>query len=185
MSNIEKKYELKTGEAIALIVIFLLNVLWFVCNLLTFSGDISIQFLISTFMFADAAFYTYYGYKKPHGNNMRYLLLLQAISIAVLVVVNGTTQPAFLTVNYLTSIILVAYMAGRLEHYKQNIVISVIVLISKLISTFYYIDVWSKAGTLTFTNAVSCFGSTLIWLLIVSGYIIRFKLHKEAGLEDK
>lgn len=185
MATIKETTKLTTGQLIALIVIFALNVLWLVCNLIRFTGNVSIQFLISVFMFVVAAFYVYFGYKKPHGNLMRYLVLLYAISIAGFVVLNASIQPAFLNANYLAVIILTTYMAGRLKHYKQNIVLGAIVLICNCLTTIYFLGELSKTDTLTFINAVSCFGSTTIWLAIAGGYITRYKLHKEAGLADK
>ena len=185
MNKIEEKYGLKTGQAIALLIIFTANILWLIFNLITYKGNITIPILVGIFRFAIAAFYAYCGYKKPHGNLMRYLLLIYAISVAALIVFNGTTQPTFITIDYLTIIILTAYMAGRLDHYKQNIVISLLLLVCNLVITVYYIGVRSNAGTLNLASGVSCIGATSIWLLIAAGYIIRFKPHKEAGLEDK
>lgn len=182
MSKIEERSGSKTGQAIALFAILVLNIIWLVCNLITYSGNITIQIIIGIFRFVVAAFYAYCGYKKPHGNLMRYLLLIYAITVAALDVFNGATQPKFITIDYLAVIILTSYMAGRLDRYKQNVIISALVLICNCIITFYYIGVRADLGTLTFASAISCIGATSIWLLIGGGYIVRYKPHKEAGL---
>ena len=186
MSKIEEKYGLKTGQAIALFAILVLNAIWFVCSFVFFSDNItSYGFWISSFMFVIAAFYACYAYKKPHGNLMRYLLLLYAASVAGFLVTSGKTIPMYLSINYAAIIILSTYMAGRLERYKQNVIISALILVGNCITTYYLFDIFADLGTLTFFNAVSSIGAITVWLAIAAGYIIRFKLHKEAGLTDK
>ena len=177
-----EKNKLKTGPSIALIAIVVLNVIWLVCNAIRHAGDI---FSIRTFMFIIAMFYVCYGYKKPHGNLMRYLLLLYAVSVAAFLIRDAAIQPMYLSINYSAIIILSTYMAGRLERYKQNIVISVLVLVGNCITTYYLFDKFAGMGTLTFFNAISSIGAITVWLAIAASYIIRYKEHKEAGLADK
>ena len=99
MSRIEGKYGLKTSHAIALFVILLLNIVWFICEVIHFSDHLSSpNFWISALMFVIAVFYACYGYKKPHGNHMRYLLLLYAAFVAAFLVSSGRTMPMYLSI---------------------------------------------------------------------------------------
>ena len=182
MDRIEEKYGLKTGHAIALFVIFILNIVWVVCELIVFNGNMIPEAWLSIILLLAAVMYACYGYKKPHGNHMRYLLLLNVIFVACLLVLGVPEQPTYVTVSYLVSIISMTYMAGRLGHYKQNLVICGIVLVCSIINTYY---VLSFTDTSSFIYVFASFGPTTVWLAVAGGYITRFKLHKEAGLLDK
>ena len=186
MNKIEEKYGLKPSHAYALFVILVLNIIWIVGSIVFYSRNILSHYvLMPFFMFAIAAFYACYGYKKPHGNHMRYLLILYAISVAIVVLLKGAEQSMLSNAVCLAIIILTTYMAGRLGHYKQNVIISIVVLALKCITTIYCLVEFSKAGVLTLPCAISCFGSITTWLAIAGAYITRYKLHKEAGFEDK
>ena len=185
MNRIEEKYGLKTAHAMALFIILLLTIAWIVCDFVLFGFNMTPQLWISIIMFVTAAFYALYGYKKPHGNHMRYLCLCQAIFASILLVLNISFQSTYWIVSSLTAIILTTYMAGRLDHYKQNVIISVVVLICKMIIAVSTISAYAKYGLLTVTSFIACLSSVCVWLAVAGGYITRFKLHKEAGLLDK
>lgn len=184
MANIKEKAGLKTGQAIALIVVAVLNILWIIID--PFAHSISLANVLTYVELAIAIFYTVCGYKKPHGNLMRYLLLLYAVAVAGLLLIFAASQPTYVNANYLAIIILAVYMAGRLGHYKQNLVICTVLLVCNCITMYYLIDVITGFGMpLTFENFFGCAGSVTVWLAIATGYIIRYKPHKEAGLADK
>ena len=185
MSNIKKKSGLKTGQLIALIVIAVLNILWIVCNLILFTASYASKICIPIAMFVIAVVYVLYGYKKPHGNHMRYLLLIYVVYEGIVFIRSIPLQPTYLMIVYLAIIVLSTYMAGRLDRYKQNLVISIIVLILQAVNTSYFVDLAIKNNSLSFATFFSFIGSVTIWLTIAAGYIIRFKPHKEAGLADK
>ena len=182
MDRIEEKYGLKTGHAIALFIIFVLNILWLICNFINISEAMIPQFIISIVLCAAAVMYACYGYKKPHSNHMRYLLLINAVFVAWLLVLGAKVQPTYMIVSYLVGIISITYMAGRLDHYKQNLVICAVVLVCNVINACFLLTL---TDTLTFTYIVASFGSVTVWLAVAGGYITRFKLHKEAGMLDK
>ncbi len=173
----EKKLGLKTGQLIALIVIAVLNVLWLTCVVI--KGNMTFTTFVAFIEFAVAAFYAIYGYKKPHGNHMRYLLLSYAVIAAVMQLLNADWQPTYIDALYLVNIILVVYMAGRLNKYKQNLVISAAVLVSNgIVSGFLACNI----KPLNFLNLGACVSCVAVWLIIAASYIIRYKPHKEAGL---
>lgn len=186
MNRIEEKYGLKPSYAYSLLVILALNITWLICAFVFFAGNMtSYHILLPLFMLVVAMFYACHGYKKAHGNQMKYLFLTYAVFIAITVVLDGPRQTTLINSAYLAVIILIAYMSGRLGHYKQNVIISAIVFAIICITTFYSLYLFSKARELSLLAAITWFGPTTIWLAIVGAYLTRYKLHKEAGFDDK
>ncbi len=190
MNKIEEKYGLKTGQAIALFVIFALNIIWLICDLVFFAGNLSFNvcatILITMFIFVSVAYYALYGYKKPHGNVMRYLVLFFSIASAILIVLDDNTYPTYIEADFLIAVVLSAYMSGRLDHYKQNLVICAIVFACQFVSAYYLINLLTGTGVpMNFVNFMACIGGIVQWSAISGGYIIRYQLHKEAGFADK
>ena len=189
MNRIEEKYGLKKNQAIALFVILVLNILWIVCSVsarVRMFGSLTLSQIANFAMFAVTAYYACYSYKKPHGNLMRYILLCYAAYSAIRNITSYLEYPAYIAISSYLAIILTSYMAGRLDHYKQNIIISAAVLVCKCLMVFYLINRFVISGrTLTFDYIITTIGPVTLWLAIATSYIIRYKPHKEAGLENK
>ena len=189
MSKTEEKYGLKTGQAIALFVILLLNIAWIICSTwfgIKVNGNITLTQIVNIVMFAVTVYYVCYSYKKPHGNLMRYLILCSAAFSAIRSIILIFEYPIYIAVVSYLIIILKSYMAGRLDHYKQNVIISAVILVGQCLMTYYLIDLFAGSGLpLTFIYVVSAFGPVILWLAIAASYIFRYKEHKEAGLVDK
>jgi len=128
-------------------------------------------------------YYVFIGYKKPHGNLLRYLLLAFALCIALTVVF--LIKLSFDDLSGKTTLIIAAmmitYMAGRLNKLRQNIVIMIVVAILLAVSL---IGFFKAFGFMSFHNtyAVICF--VIQWIMLCAAYLVRFKEHKEAGLMD-
>ena len=178
------KLNLKTGELIALAAIAILNIIWIVCNLMLFSISFASKICIPIAMFVIAVIYALYGYKKPHGNHMRYLLLTYVVYESIILVRSVSLQPVYMITVYLAIIVLSTYMAGRLDRYKQNLAISIIVSILQLVIIYYFVDLALSYNALSITSFFTYIGHITIWLAITASYIVRYKPHKEAGLED-
>ena len=183
MKNTEKN--INKSSTVALAIILAINVVWLVCYLMSYSSHLSFEFFVCLSELVIAVIYATYDYKKPHGNLMKYLLLLFVVTIAILLLSYGAYQPTYINAMYLTNIILGTYMAGRLDRYKQNIVICAIITITNVIIAYYLIDMFASFAPLTFVRTAACLGTVTVWLAIAGGYVIRYKLHKEAGLEEK
>ena len=136
-------------------------------------------------MLAIAVFYIVYGYKKPHGNHMRYLLLIYVVYESIILMRSADWQPVYMLVANLAIIVLATYMAGRLDRYKQNVIISAVILVLHIVYIYPFINIALLNNALTAITFVGYIGPVTIWLAIAAGYIIRFKAHKEAGLADK
>ena len=183
----ENKKKLSTGAIIALIIVAALNIVWLVCvcYLGIIKGGISFNTSLSFLMFAAAAVYALFAYKKPHGNYMRYLLLAYTLIGSVMFVQLCKNQELYMNIIDVVMIILMAYMAGRLDHYKQNIVICGIVLAKTILVSALLISKMSSLGRLDFVTFFGCIGSVTCWLAVAASYLVRYKPHKEAGLADK
>ena len=181
----ENKKKLGTGALVALIIIAVLNILWLVCQIIMFKGRLSFNIALSFLMFVAAAVYALFAYKKPHGNYMRYLLLAYTLFGSIMFVQLCKNQEMYMNIIDVVMIILMAYMAGRLDHYKQNIVFCGIIFAKTILVSVLLIIRMSDLGRLNFTTFFGCIGSVTCWLAIAAGYIIRYKSHKEAGLADK
>lgn len=182
----ENKKNLSTGAIVALLCILVLNILWLISSIvyLQNNGGIVALEIVCIVEFSAAVLYAIIDYKRPHGNLMRYLLLFYACAVAVMVVLNKE-QGDFFTLTYLAIIILSTYMAGRLDRYKQNVVISIIILLLAIVNVYPFISSVISSNALTFISFFACVGSVANWLAIAASYVFRFNRHKEAGLADK
>ena len=188
MSRIEEKTGLKTGQAVALLIILILNVLWIICSTWTrvkMFGSLPFNQIVNIVMFVVTVYYVCHSYKKPHGNLMRYLILCCAALEALQYINAGFTYPTYIVYVFYAITILKAYMAGRLDHYKQNVIISAVILICECLILYSLVDICIDMGAhISFVIFMGLVGPVTQWLAIAAGYIFRFKLHKEAGLAD-
>ena len=184
----KKKLGLKTGQLIALAIVLALNLLWIISMVIVMAetGFVSAWNIASIIIWVAAIFYVLYEYKKPHGNLFRYLMLVYACDMAFMLLLNFNNQELYINALYLAKIILSVYMAGRLDRYTQNVIISAVILVCNCIIAYSIINMITGFGMrLTFLNFICYSGSVTVWLAIAASYIIRYKPHKEAGLADK
>ena len=183
----EKK---SNGKLIALIVLGLLTALGLAIEIIafirfrsTYSSGSYLSLVVYTLTSLLLLYYAAVGYRKPHGNLMKYLFLMFAVCCLGGVVSITAEQTVIDTIyNYLRGIVvlLVAYVAGRLDRFKQNVrlmsVIGILMLISSAVVCADYTD------TLGFLFSFTYF---VLWIDLMIAYILRYKEHKEAGLTDK
>ena len=183
----EKK---NNGKLVAIIVLGLLTAFGLIIEILSFTrytADYSSgSFLLLLTYAVTSVFLLYYavaGYKKPHGNLLKYLLLLFAIcclsSVITVSAEHNTIDTVFNGIRGIV-VLMTGYVAGRLNRFKQNVIlmsiVGVLMLASSLICIVYCTEVLSF---------LSCFTFFLLWVDVMIAYIIRYKEHKEAGLVDK
>lgn len=182
--NTEEKYGLKESNAIMLFVVFILAIIEIAVALKNIiapvNADIKVKAIFSLITLLCAVIYGAFGYKKPHGNLLRYLMLLYAITTACKVSFTSTNNQAAEICN-LIAIILVAYMAGRLNKYTINTYLIIVVLTLLLVKAFVGIS----TGNITFGKVIGQFSAFTQFSIIAAAYLSRYHLHKEAGLEDK
>jgi len=124
--------------------------------------------------------YLFWLYKKPHGNLLKYTMLLFALVILFL---NATDYSGgMISIVNLIAGGLVCYCAGRLHKIKRNRIILLI------IDIYWLIDgIWSsvKLEHVTFLNVFSNFTFFIVLGSLIIAYLIRYKEHREAGLLDR
>ena len=187
MNNLEEKFGLESKQLIALLIVIILNILWIICNTYVYIqmlGSISAFQVLNIIMFAVSVYYACYSYKKPHGNLMRYLILCCAALDAIKYINSTLPYPTYIYYVFYAITILKAYMAGRLDHYKQNVIISVVIIALQIVHIYPFMSHQILSGSMTFVNFFSTIGPVTVWLAIATSYIIRYKPHKEAGLEE-
>jgi len=139
-------------------------------------------------MYLLIAYYGLWGYKKLHGNLLKYLMLVYGFCLLPFIVINTSDIQIMLLV---ITIILISFMAGRLYKFKENRIIAVIVIVlcvSLFIEQIFDpASIASKEASKT-GNLMAYFrplNRIVQWLAICVAYFSRYALHKEAGLQDK
>ena len=187
MNKIEEKYGLKTNQAIAILIVLILNLVWIISSTvfrIRRFGNLPLNQIANIVMFGVTVYYVCYSYKKPHGNLMRYLVLCCAVFEAIQYINSRFEYPNYMNYVFYGVTILKAYMAGRLDHYKQNVVISAIVLVCECLILYTVACTFVGSGAQNlFVRFIRIMGPVTVWLAIATSYIIRYKPHKEAGLE--
>jgi len=139
--------------------------------------------VLGTAMYLLICFYAIWGYRKPHGNLLRYLMLVfDATLLIALYFCLSYYNEITIAVNAFT-IALVAYMAGRLNKVKQNIIIVIFVLLLFCYSSNAML-IYTKeqmGSSITIVDKISMYAPVLMWLSLSLAYFTRYLQHKEAG----
>lgn len=130
-------------------------------------------------------YYGFYGYKTPHGNLLKYIMLFFALLLVNEVALEaGGKYPNLVSETILLPttitglcIVFISYIAGRLDRFNENIYIFTTVLVLLVIRAF----LMSQYRTIMFSN----FSDVIIWFDINCVYALRYKQHRQAGLESK
>ena len=183
MSN-QKKNKL------APIVIICTAIIGFIVSVVAFIWRINSE--IPTFLFIWICFFylhlLYYGligYKKPHGNMVRYMMLILAIYVAASVITQinvwGASWPVILSSSF--AAMAITYMAGRLNKAKKNIFVAVLASLLLLVRCFWFLDQPDLSGADIALFVLDRCQPLFMWLTIVLIYFFRYREHQEAGLE--
>ena len=163
--------------------------------------------VFTTILCLAVMFYWAYNYRKPHGNILRYVILLFAFVLASDVFVNQGISKVNLALT-LVSCVLVAYAAGRLGRPKAMLVLFILVTVllvaimvaERLTPPPHGINndpaVLGLPGTVANSPVSDVppegkggkmplfsfnLSRILLWFAIVTSYFARYKSHKEAG----
>jgi len=168
------------------------------------SRDLSPAILLSLILYFLMVVYTCWGYKKPHGNYLKYLGLLLSVSIVVmgLTVVSpiedqvaelflGTIFDNFLSYLFILAAVGVAYVSGRLNKFKSNTFALIIVVVVLLIAVSYYQGVINdtllaeKATQQTrFAVHLASYNPPILVATYGIAYLTRYEAHILAGEKD-
>lgn len=126
------------------------------------------------------ALYAFAIYKVPHSNVLRYVMILFALNISIIGIFAYSTVPGN-TYPVIIAALVVMFIAGRLGKFKENQILSVVVLafivIAQIIAAI-------RPGGFDFAMLLHGSGKTIQWLSIMIAYIARFYQHKEAGIKE-
>jgi len=102
-----------------------------------FTGQITnvIALLISIIAEGFALFYILWGYRKPHGDLLRYAMLIYAVS--GIPFITNTNLSDFEKIVWVCIIFLVGYVSGRLHKFRQNVVLGIVILILNIVKVCY------------------------------------------------
>jgi len=123
-------------------------------------------------------YYAFYGYQRPHGNLLKFIILIFAATRLISVFAMAQFGRTLEAVNNAIIIGLLCYMAGRLHRVKQNMIIMIIVAILIVLGIVLVFINTMVPGTM------GAFTSLIIWIDICVAYVLRFREHHLAGLED-
>ncbi|MBQ4298514.1 MAG: hypothetical protein II771_09480 [Clostridia bacterium] len=179
--------ENKQDRRLDTILILLVALVGVALSLITFFWRL--QNRIQSFLLAEEGifylFLFYYGirgYKKPHGNALRYLVLVLAAVTAASIQMQldywSVPWPVVLS-NGLAAV-LMGYMAGRLHKVKENRWTVAAVTVLLLVRSFWPIGQQYAALSVfcTLTRITTLFS----WITVVLIYFFRYREHREAGL---
>jgi len=167
---------------ILLVILGILNIIEIGARIIiiqtnTFAGVVQMISLLF------AVLYVFWLYKKPHGNILKYAMLIFAIanilSSSYLLLAGRTYQMA-----KLLAVAAVCYCAGRLNRIDQNkyiMPIIAIVLIGVSICGVYYNVINQTANVFT---VLTSFNNTINYITLMIAYFVRYEEHKEAGIMD-
>ena len=140
-----------------------------------------------------ALYYVSVGYKKPHGNLLRYTFLLLSVACInglIDTAVDLTLTPDFHVNAQLVilgldglSAVLIAYVAGRLDKVKKNCPALLLITAMQIAIAVLFVSIYENWGNFVFL--IWDFSTCFLWIDLMVAYLIRYREHKEAGLTDK
>ena len=182
----KEKLKLSTVQIIMLCIAIALTVFGVYQTIRHIGADVHISktiFICLSYILI--LYYGLYGYKVPHGNLLKYLMLFLALLLVNEIALEvGGKYPNLLSDRTLIPaaitglcIVMISYMAGRLDRFNKNIYLFAIVLVLLVVRAV----MMSHYRTIMFSN----FSDVIIWFDINCAYVLRYKQHKQAGLETK
>lgn len=190
---------LKKGTKIGLAASIALSFLGIICSIFTIirsfvtnsvSAGTMVHTLINFGMLIIVFVYAAFGYKKPHGNMLRFVFLLFAVyALACGVIppdqhVSMNAQTVHLAEASLLgfSALLISYVGGRLDKIEKNKIVMFVISIVMLASVIVIMCSFSQ---FIFAQTVGFFSKFICWTALSFAYLARYEEHKAAGLADK
>ena len=173
----EKKY--KIGLWIDIVLTLVVLVAEIMCAL---QGNYTVGSIVDIAVACLIIYYAVSGYKKPHGNLLKQIMLLFGLSLVfqmnLAIMYDNKTTVVFVPVTMM----LIAYIAGRLDRLKENRILMVIVVLNLAHCSFSSIVKGGGNGGFAINHAVLF--PLVIWITLCGAYYTRYIQHKEAGLKD-
>ncbi len=129
-----------------------------------------------------ALYYVLHGYKKPHGNLLKFVMIAFILTLCVETIAFLGSNALYYSAINIVCMILMTYASGRLNKIGENRVIMTLVLVLLIISGTTLVIEFNPDSIFRY---VVMYGKALEWLVLCCAYFVRYKAHKEAGLADK
>ena len=128
--------------------------------------------------------YALIGYKKPHGNSLRFAYFIFSLAIGLRAIADSTGSEQFgKGVLLLIAALILAYISGRLNKIEKNkkllLLVGILFFADAIISI-----IGARKPTLTLFRITNILSSMAFLFAFGLAYIARYEAHKEAGIED-
>ena len=141
-------------------------------------------FLLVVVYYGFVLYYGVKGYQKPHGDMLRYLIIILAVFVAASVLMQVDRYSAawpILLSNDL-AILGMGFLAGRLHKVERNKYLTVFVSCMLLIRCFWFLEHPGMSGADAALFVLDRCQPLFMWLTALLLYFYRYAEHKEAGL---
>jgi len=174
--------ENKKAKNVLLAVMGILVIVAIIARILRFSTNpvATIAYLISLVF---TALYGFWFYKKPHGNMLKYAMLIVALATILSSSYGLITGKSYHIVKILASAVL-CYCAGRLNRIDQNKYLLPIICLVFLGTSVYKMIGDISNQNIELTATIRHFSYTINYATIMIAYFVRYDEHKLAGLID-
>jgi len=172
----------KTSKYVLLAVMGALTVIEIIVRMImiktnTFAGIMQLISLVFS------ALYIFLFYKKPHGNMLKYAMLIfsfaNILSSSYLLLMGNTYQ-----IVKLLAAAAVCYCAGRLDRIDENKYILPALGLFFIWVSVSGVRVDIENQTSNVLSILTRFNNTINYFTLVIAYFVRYDEHKEAGLAD-
>ena len=182
---------LKKGTKIGLIILAVLLVVLLVNNTFivvkAFNAGrtgIAVVAIIDIVVCVIIMLYAFFGYKKPHGNLLKLVFFVYAISLALQGALDIAGKSHYITGGlFVLAALLIAYVAGRLHKIEKNKFI--LIFVGLLILASVIIGYLNLPPFIGFSDIFGSMTPIIIFAALSFAYVARYEEHKAAGLADK
>ena len=144
--------------------------------------------IIGAVMFAAILVYLLIDYSRPHGNLLKYTLLLFGVYAGLSAIFTITfSYVAWLCIAVLLMLVAVgsAYMAGKLGHLEKSKILFILNGIFLLAASVISVVSIAAAGEQIYVGFILAkINPLLIWAALGIAYTSRYEEHKQAGIEE-
>lgn len=170
--------ETSQNKNTAIIVAMVLNVLNLILNVYgLICRDVKIYFLISIINGVAILYYALIGYKKPHGDLLKYIMVIFAINVACYALTNYV-ENVYISYCYVFAALLIAYACGRLDRDLQNkyilLIVFIIFVFGKITASAFVKEEFTLLSLTRYSEIIE-------WFAIMVTYLTRYEKHREIG----
>jgi len=139
---------------------------------------INLIFFIS--LYALIAVYAFIGYKKPHGNLLKAVMLIYDFMLITQMLTAAEYKNIEQIIIFSLVMMMIAYIAGRLNRIDQN---KILIPVVAILLGYLYIKILMNGVYPLYVYPI-IITPFVIWFVLGCAYFVRYKEHKEAGLMD-